>query len=140
MTTDSKTEFSAYIAGLTTSPNTGQNAGMSDHYGNLRQPPAHAAKLDARITPLVDRLRQRLAAIPPEEKQYGLKMTVINPLVSGVQRSKPPAWAVAAALRQLGWSRYRAYSDGTEPSGTYWLPPDADVTAAKQTIRQGLRK
>jgi hypothetical protein len=140
MTTDSKTEISAYIAALTSTPNPAKNSGMSDQYANLRQPHAHVAKIDARITPLVDRLRKRLAEIPAADKQHGLKMTVINPLVSGVQRTKPPAWAVAAALRQLGWTRYRCYSDGTEPSATYWLEPDADIAAAKQAIRQGLKK
>jgi hypothetical protein len=89
-----------------------------------------ADKHRAATTPLRDRLAAALARIPAEAKSEGLRMATIWPMTSGRQRSKPQASAVADALRSLGWIRRRFYSDGTQPSGSYWFPPQTQPDGA----------
>jgi hypothetical protein len=116
------------------------NAGLAHAYAEAPTPappqiPPHAASYIAKTTPLADRLRVQLAKIPPEAMQYGMEMKQLWGLCSGVQRSKPPAHAVGAALRALGWVRYRRYSD-SGPSSTWWMPPTVDFEQAKAMIRE----
>lgn len=88
----------------------------------------------ARLTPLPDRLRIALQKFPVEMTADGLHMSQIWPLVTGVQRSKPRAFEVASALRALGWSRVRFYSD-SGPSQTSWFPPEVDTAEAKAILK-----
>lgn len=116
------------------------NAGLVYQHAETPAPaapqiPPHAASYIAKTTPLVDRLRVQLAKIPPEAMQYGMEMKQLWGLCSGVQRSKPTAHAVGAALRALGWVRYRCYSDSA-PSSTWWMPPTVDLEQAKAKIRE----
>jgi hypothetical protein len=99
-------------------------------------PPSRVDRYEARLTPLHIRLQAALEKIPADIRSKGLHMSTIWPLCSGVQRIKPPAWKVGEALRLLGWQRHRIYSDGTEPSGTYWFPPGMPMTSAKAALRQ----
>lgn len=88
----------------------------------------------ARLTPLPERLRVALAKFPTDMTADGLHMSQMWPLVTGVQRSKPRAFEVAAALREIGWTRVRFYSD-SGPSQTAWFPPEIDVAEAKAILK-----
>ena len=89
----------------------------------------------ARLTPLHDRLRVALAKFPPELIADGLHLTEqIWPLVLGVQREKPRAFEIAAALRQLNWTRVRYYQDSA-PSMTLWFPPEISPEDAKAAMK-----
>ncbi len=90
----------------------------------------------ARLTPLHERLREALAKLPPDDLAQGMHLSTLWPMVRGVQRSKPRAYEVAAALRVLGWSRVRIYSDGTAPSGSFWFPPEVTQVEAKAAVRR----
>lgn len=85
-------------------------------------------RMRERLEPLKDRLAVQLAKISPDIQQDGLRLAQVWPLVIGRQRSRPTAYAVADALRELGWVRRRFYSDST-PSTTLWFPP---ISAANQ--------
>lgn len=89
----------------------------------------------ARLTPLKDRLRVALDKFPEELLEEGVHLSLLWPLVLGVQRSKPRAFEVAEALRELGWQRIRVYSDGTAPSGSFWFPPQVSKEDAKQILK-----
>jgi hypothetical protein len=101
-----------------------------------QQPAYLRDRIAARMTPLEDRLRQKLTQFPAELAEQGLRMSQLWPLCSGVQRSKPRAFEVADALRALGWKRVRVYSDKTNPSSTLWLPPTSDLAEARQAFRR----
>lgn len=88
----------------------------------------------ARLTPLPDRLRIALAKFPPELLADGVHLSTIWPIVTGLQRSKPRAFEVAAALRVIGWTRVRFYSDSS-PSQTAWFPPEVSKEDAKQILK-----
>jgi len=114
----------AYVAEMLANPaesSPPQAAATSERYDRFK----------ARTTPLHERLRAKLADLPGETKAIGLHMSAIWPMCSGVQRSKPPAHEVGAALRKLGWQRIRIYSDTTAPSGTYWFPPESTRPCVK---------
>jgi len=89
----------------------------------------------ARLTPLPDRLRIALAKFPLELLADGVPLSTIWPIVTGLQRSKPRAFEVAAALRVIGWTRVRFYSDGTAPSGSFWFPPQISEQDAKAILK-----
>ena len=95
-----------------------------------------ADKARAYSVPLHERLKAALTKFPPEVLAEGLHMSQIWPLVSGRQRSKPRAFEVADALRQLGWQRLRLYSDSTMPSGTWWFPAGVLTGDAKAAMRR----
>ncbi len=114
---------------------------LLDHEVSTEAPAAlpetsRAAKALAYLTPLHERLRTALTKFPPEALAEGLHMSQIWPLVSGRQRSKPRAFEVADALRQLGWQRLRIYSDTTMPSGTWWFPAGVLSADAKTAMRR----
>jgi hypothetical protein len=88
----------------------------------------------ARLTPLPDRLRIALEKFPVEMTANGLHMSQIWPLVTGVQRSKPRAFEVAGALRAIGWTRVRFYSD-SGPSQTFWFGPEVNTAEAKAILK-----
>jgi hypothetical protein len=88
----------------------------------------------ARLTPLADRLAVALAKFPRDVIADGLHMDQLWPLVLGRQREKPRAFEVAAALREIGWTRVRFYSD-SGPSQTAWFPPAVSKEDAKQVLK-----
>ena len=92
----------------------------------------------ARLTPLHERLGIALAKFPSELTADGLHISQIWGLTSGVQRNKPRAFEVAAALRELGWTRIRFYSD-SGPSQTAWFPPSVNPTDAKNALKARTR-
>jgi hypothetical protein len=92
-------------------------------------------KWTASLTPLHERLGAKLATFPADVMAQGLRLSQIWPLVSGRQREKPRAFEVADALRQLGWQRYRVYSDKTAPSGTFWFPPTVTAQNARAAMK-----
>ena len=92
-------------------------------------------RLRTQLTPLHERLRAALAKFPPDAIADGVHMDQLWPLCIGIQRQKPRAFEVANALRALGWTRVRIYSDGTQPSGTYWFPPEVTPQNAKAAAK-----
>lgn len=61
-------------------------------------------------------------------------MDQVWPLVLGRQREKPRAFEVAAALRDLNWTRVRYYQDSA-PSKTLWFPPEISTETAKAAMK-----
>lgn len=130
MSTDNKPAYLAYLTALAA-----PQPAPTDH--PLPAPLSATPRRDnylARLTPLPDRLRIALAKFPAEMTADGLHMSQIWPLVTGVQRSKPRAFEVAAALRAIGWTRVRFYSDSS-PSQTAWFPPEVSKEDAKQILK-----
>ena len=130
MSTDNKPAYLAYLTALASAPTQQHNQAQP---APLSATPRRDQYL-ARLTPLPDRLRIALAKFPPELTADGLHMSHIWPLVTGVQRSKPRAFEVAAALREIGWTRVRYYSD-SGPSQTAWFPPEVDTAEAKAILK-----
>lgn len=99
--------------------------------------PSPASRRDqylARLTPLHERLAAALSKFPPNALANGLHMDQVWPLVIGRQAEKPRAFEVAEALRRLGWTRVRFYSD-SGPSQTAWFPPDVNHHDAKAILK-----
>jgi hypothetical protein len=130
MTTDNKPAYLAYLTALAASQPTPTDQPQPTP---LSATPRRDNYL-ARLTPLSDRLRIALEKFPVAMTANGLHLSQIWPLVIGVQRSKARAWEVASALRKIGWTRVRFYSD-SGPSQTAWFPPEVDAAEAKAILK-----
>ena len=130
MSTDNKPAYLAYLTTLASAP---PQQPDQPQPVPLSATPRRDNYL-ARLTPLPDRLRIALAKFPPELLADGVHLSTIWPIVTGLQRSKPRAFEVAAALRVIGWTRVRFYSD-SGPSQTGWFPPEVSKEDAKQILK-----
>lgn len=130
MSTDNKPAYLAYLTTLASAP---PQQPDQPQPVPLSATPRRDNYL-ARLTPLPDRLRIALAKFPPELLADGVHLSTIWPTVTGLQRSKPRAFEVAAALRVIGWTRVRFYSDSS-PSQTAWFPPEVSKEDAKQILK-----
>lgn len=131
MSTDNKPAYLAYLTTLASAP---PQQPDQPQPVPLSATPRRDNYL-ARLTPLPDRLRIALEKFPVEMLADGVHLSTIWPIVTGVQRSKPRAFEVAAALRVIGWTRVRFYSDGTAPSGSFWFPPQISEQDAKAILK-----
>lgn len=81
-----------------------------------------AARQAAVNTPLIDRLRQLIASIPPEERDLPRKLEWFRERLRGRHRGKAPPGEIGIALRQLGWTPIRSWTISA-PRGVLWHPP-----------------
>lgn len=72
--------------------------------------------------PLVDRLRDLLATIPPEVQRGGLALRDLQPRLAGRGRGTQCDHAeLGAALRSLGFRRVRSWSPAEEGFRALWM-------------------
>lgn len=63
------------------------------------------------LRPLTERLRDLLATIPESAKANGLELRELQARLKGRQGKSCNAAELGAALRTLGWKRFRGWSD-----------------------------
>jgi hypothetical protein len=109
--------LSGYIADL-----------MRESEATARQPaapkPDPLAAFDATAKPLVDRLRPLVASVPPEAAARGIPLEYFRTRLRGRYSRHALAGDVAAALRQLGWTRRRGWRASEEGFRARWFPPN----------------
>lgn len=70
--------------------------------------------------PLVDRVADAIAKMPPEEVEAGLKLDEIAAQIKGKYSGHAQPKAVGAALRQLGYVRVRSWKKSEEGFRSTW--------------------
>lgn len=74
-------------------------------------------------TPLRDRVRALVLMIPGELLNQGVPIEWFRIRLRGKYRRHPTAGDVAQALRELGWTRKRSWSNGADGFRARWFPP-----------------
>lgn len=87
----------------------------------------HSDEADAareRITPLANRLRHLLAAIPADIQREGLSLPSLRTMLRGRRGGGCSAGELGTALRGLGWRRTRCWRGGDDGGfSALWHPP-----------------
>lgn len=95
-----------------------------DKIERRRQEEAEA--LAQRATPLTDRLKRVIQAMPEAERTKPRPLEYFAERLRGRQRMSPHRGELAAALRALGWTRRRSWQEAEEGFRAYWHPPVND--------------
>jgi len=112
-----------YIHALTAA--TAESAAQEkDKAERRRQEEAEA--LAQRATPLTDRLRRVIQAMPEAERTKPRPLEYFAERLRGRQRMSPHRGELASALRALGWTRRRSWQEAEEGFRAYWHPPVND--------------
>jgi len=77
------------------------------------------------LPPLGDQLRQALCSMAQVTVHRPWSIGELTVLLQGRYRRHPHAQHVARALRELGWTRKRDWSQAGD-GRRYWYPPEAD--------------
>ena len=89
--------------------------------------PDPIAAFEEASKPLVDRLRPLVASIPLEAAVSGVSLEYFRTRLRGRYSRHALAGDVAAALRQLGWTRRRGWRASEEGFRARWYPPVPDT-------------
>lgn len=81
---------------------------IAEHNKTQEQATAEWTK---RLTPLEDRLSKLLSNLPQETLAQGLSLDALRRLLSGKWRGNCHPGELGAALRKLGFSRHRSWSE-----------------------------
>jgi hypothetical protein len=73
--------------------------------------------------PLELQIVQLMRSLPPAVRDRPWLISEFVARLEGKVTTRPPAQAVAQALRRLGWSRVRPF-DSSGQGQRLWLPPD----------------
>lgn len=115
-------ELERYIQTLVESAEAAQRAHAE---ANAARKAETVQRLCDRTKPLPQRVRRVLAEIPPEVASQGIQLRAVAQMLRGKYRGHAHAGEVAAALRQLGWTRARNWSDSADGFRALWYPPNA---------------
>lgn len=73
--------------------------------------------------PLVERVRDTIATLPPEELAAGIRLEKLCELIPGKHRDSSQPKAVGAALRELGYTRQRCWRKSEQGFRALWVRP-----------------
>lgn len=79
------------------------------------------ARWEERLTPLEDRLKKLLSAMPEEVIAQGLSLDSLRRLLAGKWRGNCHPGELGAALRKLGYVRRRNWSDAEGGFRAKWF-------------------
>ncbi|MBW8365808.1 MAG: hypothetical protein K0M39_14765 [Rhizobium sp.] len=91
-----------------------------------RRQQEEAAKYAERATPLTDRIKRVIAAMPESERNTPRPLEFWAVRLSGRQSLTPHRGELAAALRTLGYSRRRNWRRPSEGYPALWYAPVND--------------
>jgi uncharacterized protein YecE (DUF72 family) len=91
-----------------------------------RRQQEEAAHFAERATPLTDRLKRIISAMPETERNKPRSLEFFAERLRGRQRLTPHRGELAAALRALGWTRQRRWHQSENGFKAYWQSPVND--------------
>ncbi len=99
-------------------------ANEKDKAERRRQEEAEA--LAQRATPLTDRLKRVIQAMPEAERTKPRPLEYFAERLRGRQKMSPHRGELASALRALGWTRRRCWQASEVGFRAVWRPPVND--------------
>lgn len=86
----------------------------AEHQAKVAQEQADLAR------PMVDRVRDAIAAMPPEDVANGIKLEQLAGMIKGRYKGHAQPKEVSEALRQLGYTRVRSWRKSEEGFRSTW--------------------
>ena len=92
----------------------------AEHQAKVAQETADLAR------PMVERVRDAIAAMPPEDVANGIKLEQLAGMIKGKYKGHAQPKEVGAALRQLGYTRIRCWRKSEEGFRSTWERKDGE--------------
>lgn len=92
----------------------------AEHQSRVAQEEADLAR------PMVERVRDAIAAMPPEEVANGIKLEQLAGTIKGRYKGHAQPKEVGEALRQLGYIRVRSWRKSEEGFRSTWHSKDGE--------------
>lgn len=86
----------------------------AEHQAKVAQEEADLAR------PMVERVRDAIAAMPPEDVANGIKLEQLAGMIKGRYKGHAQPKEVGEALRQLGYTRVRSWRKSEEGFRSTW--------------------
>lgn len=86
----------------------------AEHQSRVAQEAAEKAR------PMIDRVRDAIAAMPPEDVANGIKLEQLAGMLPDRYKGHAQPKEVGEALRQLGYVRVRSWRKSEEGFRSYW--------------------